>query len=257
MPRIQYNGIAQGGASLPTADPSDVIDGVAPDAFLTTSVAGNGQVSTAAAARLLMFPVTAFMGASAGWTDVDGVGTADASGTDYDLVIGTGETGASETYPTADHPRLHRDVSSLTGAEADWSVTFRVGAFTGGGSGRLFVAVGKADDSAGVQVLVEPGAGTVELGSWVSVSYTAAGTAAGAVPLNGTGWVRMLCRGGVVSAQWCTGTSSEPSSTAWVSVAGTVSVAGIIPARLSLYLAQWAGTGLSASVDDVRVRVGA
>ena len=72
---------------------------------------------TMAQLRDLLFPTTAYTGASTGWTAVTGVGSAAASGTDYDLSLASGETGASEVYPTTDHPRLHRDVSAQLAGE--------------------------------------------------------------------------------------------------------------------------------------------
>lgn len=210
---------------------------------------------TMAQLRDLLFPTTAYTGASTGWTAVTGVGSAAASGTDYDLSLASGETGASEVYPTADHPRLHRDVSAQLAGEADWSVTCRVGALSGSAGARLLLAVGLADDSAGVQLVIAA-TGLIELGSWVSTTYGSAATAAGAIPVGGTGWARIVSRGGAITAQWGTGTSTDPP-TSWTQVGGSVALARLIPARLSLYVAQWSGAGITAAVDDVRVRAGA
>ena len=236
------------GASLPTA-------AAASEVPVSTGAGTTYTARTMAQLRDLLFPTTAYTGASTGWTAVTGVGSAAASGTDYDLSLASGETGASEVYPTTDHPRLHRDVSAQLAGEADWSVTCRVGTLSGSAGARLLLAVGLADDSAGVQLVIAA-TGLIELGSWVSTTYGSAATAAGAIPVGGTGWARIVSRGGVISAQWGTGTSTDPP-TSWTQVGGSVARAGMIAARLSLYVAQWSGAGITAAVDDVRVRAGA
>ena len=146
-------------------------------------------------------------------------------------------------------------MSAQIGGETDWSVTFRLGALTGVTDGRLFVSVGTADDSVGVALLLDT-AGGIELGRWVGTSYTAAATATTTLARDGTGWGQLVSRGGVVSARFGDGTSSDPPAV-WKQVGGTVAVARLSASRLSLFLAMWAGTGITAAIDDVRVREGA
>ena len=223
---------------------------------VTCTAAGRALLddADAAAQRATLAPSTAYTGASTGWTSDAGVGTA-TTGSAYGLEIATGITTAPEVYPTADHPRHHRDVSAQLAGEADWSITWRVGATVATADSRLLTAIGAADDSRGVQVLVAPD-GTVELGSWIATSYTAAAVAAGSIPIDGTGWCRLICRSGVITAQWGTGTSTDPP-TSWTQVGGSVVLVAFVAARLSLYVAMWTGTGIATSIDDVRVRPGA
>lgn len=195
---------------------------------------------------------TTYTGSATGWTLSAGSGTATA-GTEYAVALGSG-TYVTPVYPTASHPRIYRDVASQVAGKSDWSVTFRVPSLSGSTDGRMMLALGADDDSRGVELVLAQD-GTVELGSWISTTYTAAATAAGTLALDGTGWCRIVSRGGLVTAQRGTGTSTV-APTSWAQVGGSVVLVGLVPQRLTVFLAQWAGTGLSGAVDDITIREG-
>jgi len=195
---------------------------------------------------------TTYTGSATGWTLSNGSGTASA-GTEYAVALGNGVY-VTPVYPTSSHPRILRSVTTQLAGMMDWSVTFRVVGLMGSTDGRMMLAVGASDDSRGVEIVLAQD-GTVELGSWISTTYTAAATAAGTLPLDGTGWCRLLSRGGVITAQRGTGTSTA-QPTSWSQVGGSVVLVGLTPQRLTIFLAQWAGTGLAGAIDDITVREG-
>jgi hypothetical protein len=196
---------------------------------------------------------TTYAGSATGWTLSNGSGTASA-GTEYAVALGNGAY-VSPVYPTSSHPRIYRDVTTQLAGMMDWSVTFRVVGLMGSTDGRMMLAVGASDDSRGVEIVLAQD-GTVELGSWISTTYTAAATAAGTLPLDGTGWCRLLSRGGVITAQRGTSAFSDVAPTSWTQVGGSVVLVGLTPQRMTIFLAQWAGTGLMGAVDDITVREG-
>lgn len=249
-----------GGGGAPSGSAGDLVTLGVAGAFdrRTPGATGSSLITaaTAEAARVILCPAVAYDGGSStGWTISNG-GTnraASISSNRFNLSITAGELGAAAWVPSADHPRIYRDLSALlTTTREDWSVIARLAVHSAGG--RAGIAVGDASDASGCFATVAAN-GLVSLtGSWGNGADASSGS--GALPVDGTGWVILWSRGGDLGVGYGTGTSADPPSRWAPLTGGNAARARGVVSRLTLYA--WDATGVGATVawDDVRVTDG-
>lgn len=210
-----------GSASLPTDDPSDLLEGVAPDAFFTTSAAGNGSVSTAAEALALLGARVAVP--DAGWTDVI-TGTATASHSGGVQTLGTNNGGSVLSHraapSTPECPAIEIvgrfDVTTGAPGSAWWS------GFGLRNAADTYGYLVQAQESAAVALWHAHGSGYSIVGSAGSVSLT-----------SGDVWLRLVVTPSYAAAYYGTGSGST-APTSWTLVTSTSTVVATLAAgRLS------------------------
>lgn len=181
------------------------------------------------------------------WTEINGAGICTVTDK-IDLSIAADGTAAS-LYPSSNNPRATRDISEYTIGECNFTVTARVVSASLHADSRLSMAIGDDTDASGMIVFLES-IGALGLGPWDNSGD--AGSAAGACPLDGTGWIRIVCRGGLVSAGCGAGTTTTPP-TAWHTIQ-TGRPRGSAPfTKLTMYITKWAGANSSGSFDKINI----
>lgn len=249
-----------GGASVPSGSAGDLVtlDGAGALDKRTPGTTGSSLIAAASAeaARVILCPATAYDGSvSTGFTVSNG-GTnraASVATNRFNLSITAGELGAPGGPPTADHPRIYRDLSALlTTTREDWSVIVRVAIHSLGG--RLVLAAGTDADGAGAFVAVAADGTVTFTGSWGSGADVSTGAAA--LPVDGTGWLILFSRGGELGGGFGTGTSTDPPSR-WsrLTDGGNRARVGAM-ARVTMYASDDSGVGVTGALDDLRVTDG-
>jgi hypothetical protein len=216
--------ISGGGASLPTDDPSSLLeDPASPDRFFTTNVAGNGSLATAAEARALLGARIIDPLTSTGWTTA----TDSGSGT---VTWATAPARLSFAIP----PSTDGLLSALRAAyipEADeWDVVARVDITAGDGANNTRVILQAGVDANNLYALALYADGTLEPGRTVGGAYTSGGTAAGPDSGQRTGgqlWMRLSRRVTGVVASWGVGAAGALPVTWATVVTPDTSAAGL------------------------------
>lgn len=211
--------------------------------------AGGGNLNT-------LFPTTTYDGSSSvGWTVSAGGSNRAASISSglFNVSISPGELGAATWFVTADHPRIYRDLTStLTTNTEDFSAVARLAIHSTGG--RAAIAFGDATDTSGIFASIASNGLVSMTGTWGNGADVSSG--ASALPLDGTGWVRLWVRGGHVVVGYGTGSSvTPPNRWSTMPYTGSSRHRGVM-SRLTLYA--WDATGVGATVawDDIEVRDG-
>lgn len=157
---------------------------------------------------------------------------------------------ASHIYIAADNPLAARKIDQYTSGECNFIITARVASAVMHADARLCFAITDGEVSSGSIAFLD-NTGAFGLGGWNDSGD--AGTEAGACPLNGLGWIRLVCRGGVVSAGCGTGTTSQPP-TNWYTIQ-TGSPRGSRPFEFfAVHLTKWSTGGPAVcSVDNVKI----
>lgn len=237
-----------GGTSLPTDDPSDLLEGLAPDAFFTTSAAGNGSISTAAEAAALLGARVAVP--DAGWTDVI-TGTATASHSGGVQTLGTDNGGSVRSHraapSTPECPAIEIigrfDVTTGAPATGWWSGPSLSNAAD------TYGYIAQAQESGAVALWHAHGTGYSLVGSAGSVSRT-----------SGDVWLRLVVTPSYAAAYYGTGSGSTPP-TSWTLVASTATVAATLAAghlsRVGLRAGRTASGSGTYTVEwrDVQTRI--
>lgn len=215
-------------------------------------VAALASAADAEAVRVALNPQTTYDGSSStGWTASNGgTGRSASIATNrFNVSIAAAQGGAEGWTPDADHPRIYRDLSAaLANASEDWSVVARLAVHSLGG--RAALAVGDTSDAAGAFVSVAADGTVSYTGSWGSGADVSTG--AGALPVDGTGWLVLWSRGGELSGGYGTGTSSTPPSR-WKTFADGGNRTRPVVSRVTLYAFDASGVGATVAFDDVRI----
>lgn len=185
----------------------------------------------------------------ADWFVENRAGTASISDKIY-LSLETAQQ-ASHIYVAADNPLAARNIEQYTKGECSFEVMARVAFATMHADARLCFGITDGDTSSGVVAFLDS-AGAFGIGGWNDSGD--AGTAAGACPLDGRGWVRINCRAGVISAGCGTGTQTKPPENWYTIQPG--SPRGSKPfSFLSVHLTKWSTGGpATCGVDNVSIR---
>ena len=158
---------------------------------------------------------------------------------------------AANLYPDTNNPKAQQDISGYINDDCNFTVVARVVSATLHADSRLSMSIGDASNASGMIVFLDA-TGSLGLGPWDNSGD--AGSAAAACPLDGTGWIRIVCRGGLVSAGCGTGTTASPP-TAWHTIRPGRPTGSAPFAKLTMYMSKWAGADTSGAFDNVQITV--
>lgn len=186
---------------------------------------------------------------STGWTISNGNGLAEIDG-GFEVSYDAGT--AANLYPGSSHARIYRDVSQVLPASGDWTITARVVSASLHSESRLGIGLGDSSDASGVIIFLGPD-NSLGLGQWDNSGD--AGTVGSACPFDGTGWVRLISRGGLIAAGCGTGTTTTQPSL-WYTIQPGRARGSAPFQRLTIYIAKWGGAATSGSFDNITITAG-
>ena len=192
-----------GGASLPTADVSDLLAGATANTFVVVDPVGNGALATFASARAALASAWTEIAASdAGWTRTAGAATGAVvsvvSSRLHTEVAGTVNDDFTNGFSGPRH------AYTLTSDPTSWEVAARV-SFSGlDANGRVNVSVRTASTLVGVTIR---SSGSLEIFAGAVLASTSAGSFASG------NWIRFSRVGGILSV--FSGTGASLSAVTW------------------------------------------
>jgi hypothetical protein len=248
--------VVGGGASLPTDDPSSLLeDPASPSRFFVTNVAGNGALATAAEAQALLGLLTvAPLTSPSGWTLRAGAGGATITSSVARITLASGvATGSWSLQPAAGYPYA---LANAAPPHYAIDARARVAAWTGGDSTGVYASfslrLGTASSSS-LSVSIRGDGGAVFgyadvisnnglIGSPASVSRA---TIAG-----GQWWVRIVVVDSVIYCYHGTG-SAGAAPTSWTLLGSTTNMTGVAASTIALMMVN--ADGGAGAPDNVTI----
>jgi hypothetical protein len=252
-------GLGGGGASLPVADPADLLSGATASRLVGTDVSGDGTLLTAAQAKALLYPVTADPMTGSGWTTAADAGcTAAWAASTLTLHADAGVTTSS----------TGSERSGLIPASEEYDIAARLDFVAGSGGGvPANVSLWAGRDSSNAVLVQAYADGNVGAGGFVGGSYfnlasrfaaTSSGDRTG-----GDLWLRISRSRTGIAMYWGVGAGGAVP-TSWSCIYASSAVSGAAPspgaltssqgtyARLDLYADASFGAALTVDVTAIR-----
>jgi hypothetical protein len=230
-----------GGASLPTDDPSSLLeDPASPSRFFVTNAAGNGALATAAEAQALLGLLTvAPLTSPSGWTLRAGAGGATITSSVARITLASGvATGSWSLQPAAGYPYA---LANAAPPHYAIDARARVAAWTGGNSADVYASFSirlgtAAPDALSVSIRGDGGAvfgyaNVIGSNSTIgSAAIVARGTIAG-----GQWWVRIVVSGATIYCYHGTG-SAGAQPTTWTLLGTSTTMTNITSESIALLM---------------------